>query len=98
MAETSATEVYEVPSNFLDALINEEQYQQMYQDSVENSESFWAKQAERMHWFKKWDKVKEVDFNTASIKWYLGGKINVSYNCLDRHLDGPRKNQAALIW
>ncbi len=98
MAETSATEVYDVPSNFLDALINEEQYQQMYQESVENSESFWAKQAERMHWFKKWGKVREVDFNTASIKWYLGGKINVSYNCLDRHLDNPRKNQAALIW
>ena len=98
MAETSATEVYDVPSNFQDALINQEQYQQMYQESVENSESFWAKQAERMHWFKKWDKVKEVDFNTASIKWYLGGKINVSYNCLDRHLDSPRKNQAALIW
>ena len=83
MAETRATEVYEVPSNFQDALINEEQYQQMYQESVENSESFWAKQAERMHWFKKWDKVKEVDFNTASIKWYLGGKINaVSYTHL----------------
>lgn len=98
MAETSATEVYDVPSNFQDALINQEQYQQMYQESVENSESFWAKQAERMHWFKKWDKVKEVDFNTASIKWYLGGKINVSYNCLDRHLDSPKKNQAALIW
>ena len=98
MAETSATEVYDVPSNFQDALINEEQYKQMYQESVENSESFWAKQAERMHWFKKWDKIKEVDFNTASIKWYLGGKINVSYNCLDRHLDSPRKNQAALIW
>ena len=98
MAETSATEVYDVPSNFQDALINEEQYQQMYQESVENSESFWAKQAERMYWFKKWDKVREVDFNTASIKWYLGGKINVSYNCLDRHLDSPRKNQAALIW
>jgi len=98
MAETSATEVYDVPSNFQDALINEEQYQQMYQESVENSESFWAKQAERVHWFKKWEKVKEVDFNTASIKWYLGGKINVSYNCLDRHLDSPRKNQAALIW
>jgi acetyl-CoA synthetase len=98
MAETSATEVYDVPSNFQDALINEEQYKQMYQESVENSESFWAKQAERMHWFKKWDKVREVDFNTASIKWYLGGKINVSYNCLDRHLDSPRKNQAALIW
>ena len=98
MAKTSATEVYDVPSNFQDALINEEQYQQMYQESVENSESFWAKQAERMHWFKKWDKVKEVDFNTASIKWYLGGKINVSYNCLDRHLESPRKNQAALIW
>ncbi len=98
MAETSATEIYDVPPNFRDALINEEQYQQMYQESVENSESFWAKQAERMHWFKRWDKVKEVDFNTASIKWYLGGKINVSYNCLDRHLESPRKNQAALIW
>ena len=70
MAETSATKVFDVPPNFQDALINKEQYQQMYQESVENSESFWAKQAERMHWFKRWNKVKEVDFNTASTVSY----------------------------
>jgi acetyl-CoA synthetase len=98
MAEVSATQLYDVPSNFQNALINEEQYQKMYQDSVENPEAFWGKQAERMHWFKKWEKVKETDFDTANIKWYLGGKINVSFNCLDRHLNSARKNQAALIW
>jgi acetyl-CoA synthetase len=97
MAETNA-QVFHVPESFKDALINEELYEQMYQESIEDPEGFWAKQAERIHWFKKWDKVREVDYHTADIKWYLGGKTNVSYNCLDRHLEGAKRNQAALIW
>ena len=74
------------------------QYREMYDRSIKDPDGFWAEQAERLHWFKKWDKVSKWDFKTAKIEWYLGGKLNVSYNCLDRHLATARKNKAALIW
>jgi acetyl-CoA synthetase len=54
--------------------------------------------AEELDWFKKWDKVLVQDFSDAKHQWFVGGKLNVSYNCLDRHLTGPRKNKAAFIW
>jgi acetyl-CoA synthetase len=54
--------------------------------------------AEQLDWFKKWDKVLVQDFSDAKHQWFVGGKLNVSYNCLDRHLTGPRKNKAAFIW
>lgn len=73
-------------------------YNNMYKESLESHEDFWSKQAENLVWFKKWDKVLEYDFSKADIKWFLGGKLNVSYNCLDRHLNTWRKNKAALIW
>ena len=53
---------------------------------------------ETLIWTKKWDKVLEWDFNKPSVKWYLNGKLNASYNCLDRHLSTPTKNKAAIIW
>ena len=75
-----------------------EQYDQMYKESIENPEAFWGKMAEELDWFKKWDKVMDFDFVNANIKFFEGGKLNVSYNCLDRHLNGVRKNKAAIIW
>jgi acetyl-CoA synthetase len=75
-----------------------EKYVEMYQDSVENSDEFWAKQAERLDWFRKWDSVSNSDFTKAKIKWFEGGKLNVSYNCLDRHVNAGFGNQTALIW
>jgi len=75
-----------------------EKYEEMYQDSVENTDEFWAKQAERLDWFRKWDSVSNNDFTKAKIKWFEGGKLNVSYNCLDRHVNAGFGNQAALIW
>jgi len=75
-----------------------EKYIQMYKNSVENSDDFWATQAERLDWFKKWDIVSDNDFTKAEINWFEGGKLNVSYNCLDRHIETGFGDQTALIW
>lgn len=73
-------------------------YQSMYKQSIENPDEFWAKQAERITWFKKWDKVKQTSFKKpVNIKWYDGGQLNVSYNCIDRHLE-KHADKVALIW
>lgn len=92
-------EIYPVsPEIAKNAWIDESKYIAMYERSVKDNESFWAEQAERLDWFKKWDKVKEVSYHKpVSIKWYLGGKLNVAYNCIDRHLKA-RGDQVALIW
>ncbi|MBF0398286.1 MAG: acetate--CoA ligase [Desulfobacterales bacterium] len=75
-----------------------EEYKSIYKYSIENPEAFWAEKADELHWFKKWDKVLEQDFAEGKHEWFVGGKINISYNCLDRHLKTWRKNKAALIW
>ncbi|WP_374029019.1 acetate--CoA ligase [Bdellovibrio bacteriovorus] len=92
-------ELYPVPADVAkNALINEAKYKEMSERSVKDPEGFWAEQAERLHWFKKWDKVKETSFHKpVSIKWYQGGKLNVSYNCIDRHLK-DRGDKVALLW
>lgn len=74
-------------------------YEDLYRRSIEDPKDFWADMArDNLSWFKKWDKVVERDFKKPEIKWFIGGKLNVSYNCLDRHLTTYRKNKAALIW
>jgi len=79
-------------------LLTKQQYETMYQRSLSDSDAFWAEQAElNLDWFEKWREVSEYDFNTADIKWFAGGKLNVSYNCIDRHLD-KRAEQTAIIW
>ncbi len=76
-----------------------ERYEAMYKRSVEDPEGFWAEVAEEnLDWYKKWDKVLEYDFHKPEIKWFIGGKLNASVNCLDRHLKTYRRNKAALIW
>lgn len=76
-----------------------EDYKKMYKKSMEQPEEFWAEQAEKtLTWFKKWDKVCDHDFENAKITWFKGGKLNLSYNALDRHLETDRRNKAALIW
>jgi acetyl-CoA synthetase len=72
------------------------QYRAMYRESIENPDKFWAREASELLWQKKWTKV--LDWKIPFAKWFVGGKINVSQNCLDRHLDGPRRNKAALVW
>jgi acetyl-CoA synthetase len=78
--------------------MDNETYLRLYRQSVEDPEGFWGEQAERITWSRKWDKVLEQDFAKGRHQWYLGGKLNASYNCLDRHLDTPVADQVALIW
>ena len=95
----SDVKTYPVPADAAQhAWIDAEKYSQMYQRSIDDPEGFWAEQAEEfLHWFKKWDKVMDNDYHKAQIKWFEGGKLNASYNCLDRHLEN-RADQVAIIW
>ncbi|WP_026463958.1 acetate--CoA ligase [Adhaeribacter aquaticus] len=74
-----------------------EEYQQVYQESVQNPEAFWANIAEQFVWKKKWDKVLDWNFEEPNVKWFVNGKLNITENCLDRHLQS-RGNKLALIW
>ncbi len=73
-----------------------EEYERIYDDAAKDPSAFWAEQANSLNWFKKWDTILEWDEPFA--KWFVGGKINVSYNCLDRHINSSRKDKAAFIW
>jgi acetyl-CoA synthetase len=76
-----------------------DEYRKMYDRSIKDPDSFWGEQANNLEWFKKWDKVLDYSFgDNLYIKWFQGGKINVTVNCLDRHLKTQRKNKVALIW
>ncbi len=72
------------------------QDESIYAQAERDAEGFWAGVASELDWFTKWDRV--LDWRPPDAKWFVGGKLNVSYNCLDRHLRGPRKNKAALVW
>ena len=72
------------------------QYKRIYKESIQSPSKFWSKEAKELHWQKKWSKV--LQWTPPFAKWFVGGKINASENCLDRHLTGPRKNKAAIIW
>ncbi len=75
------------------------EYEEMYRRSVEDPEGFWAEMAEEyLYWHKKWDTVLEYEFDTPRVAWFKGGKTNVAYNCVDRHLTSWRRNKAAIIW
>jgi len=94
----SEQKIFEIPASAKEkAWIDNDTYLKMYQESVEDPEGFWDKQADRLDWFKKWDRTLDWDYNKAYIRWYEGGKLNVSHNCLDRHLEA-RGDQKALIW
>ena len=76
---------------------SKQEYQQLYEQAKTNPEQFWADLAEKeLDWFQKWDQT--LDWQPPFAKWFVGGKLNISYNCLDRHLQTWRKNKAALIW
>ncbi|MBF0620750.1 MAG: acetate--CoA ligase [Magnetococcales bacterium] len=93
------SKTYPVPEGFKkDALIDEATYQDMYNRSIQDPEGFWAEQAEKfIDWFKPWDNVLSHDYNKAQISWFEGAQVNLSYNCLDRHLE-KRGDQVAIIW
>ncbi len=72
------------------------EYEEIYANAAADTEGFWAGVAESLHWFRKWDTV--LEWNEPHAKWFVGGKINAAYNCLDKHLETYRKNKAAIIW
>ena len=74
-----------------------EDYQKAYQQSVENPEAFWAAQADTFTWKKKYDKVLDWNFSEPNVKWFVNGKMNITENCLDRHLE-ERGDQTAILW
>jgi acetyl-CoA synthetase len=87
-----------VPAIAASAHIDEAKYKAMYQRSIADPEGFWAEQADEfISWFSRWDKVSAWDFKTADIRWFDGATLNVSFNCLDRHLQS-RGEQTAIIW
>ena len=95
----SESKVYPVPADAAaSAWIDEAKYQAMYKRSIDDPEGFWSEQAkEFLHWFKPWNKVWEYDYPRGHIRWFEGAKLNVSYNCLDRHLE-TRGDQVAILW
>jgi acetyl-CoA synthetase len=94
----SESRIFPPPAEFSSNahLGNLDEYEKLLADAAADPAGFWAQQAENLHWFKKWDKV--LEWNEPHAKWFVGGKLNISYNCLDRHLDTWRKNKAAIIW
>jgi acetyl-CoA synthetase len=73
-----------------------QQYREMWEESVKRPDRFWAREANELVWQQKWTQV--LDWNLPFAKWFVGGKINISENCLDRHLGTPRQNKAAILW
>jgi acetyl-CoA synthetase len=73
-----------------------DEYETLYKQSIQDPEAFWAGVAKDLHWFKPWDKV--LEWNLPNAKWFVGGQLNLSYNCVDRHALGARASKTALIW
>ena len=69
---------------------------EVYERARRDPEGFWAAWAQELHWFRKWEKV--LEWTPPWAQWFVGGKTNMAYNCLDRHLSSPRKNKAAIVW
>ena len=95
----SEVKVYPVTNKFSEsAHIDKKNYQSMYEQSISDPDTFWADRAtEFVDWYKPWDKVREQNFREGHIQWFQGGTLNISYNCLDRHLE-TRGDQTAIIW
>ena len=92
--------VYPVPREWAEhALIDADRYEAMYRESVENSDSFWSREAARLDWMRPFSRIKETSFHKDDfgIRWFADGTLNLSANCLDRHLDG-RRDDVAILW
>ncbi|OYV01899.1 MAG: acetyl-CoA synthetase, partial [Verrucomicrobiales bacterium VVV1] len=72
------------------------EYKKLYQESIDKPATFWAREAKELVWRKPWKKV--LNWKAPFAEWFVGGKLNVCENCVDRHAEGPRKNKAAIIW
>src|SRR5690606_15608331 len=73
-----------------------DEYRAMHKRSIDDPEGFWGEKAAELHWFKKWDKV--LEWKAPDAKWFLNGKTNLCYNCIDRHIESGHGNDTAIIW
>src|SRR5690349_5593020 len=73
-----------------------DEYQRLYRESIQNPDKFWGDAANELQWFKRWDKV--LEWNAPYAKWFVGGKTNLSYNCLDRQIDTGKADKTAILW
>ena len=91
--------VFNPPKGFVEKahIKSMDEYKKLYGKSEKDLEGFWAEQANIIHWYKKWDKVFD-NSKAPFVKWFVGGKTNISYNCLDRHLASGKADKVALIW
>ncbi|NCN27277.1 acetate--CoA ligase [bacterium] len=81
-----------------DTLCNSKQYEDLYKESIQDRDAFWAEQARRLDWFKEWEQVSHVSFKKpVEINWFKGGKLNIAHNCIDRHVT-KHGNETAIIW
>lgn len=99
MQEPSSNEIYQVTEHARKGawIRSMEQYRKLYEESIQEPERFWAEQAKRLDWFHPWHTVMDWDFHQAHARWFSGGRLNVSHNCVDRHLP-QKKDQIAIIW
>ena len=89
--------VYPIPASFSDAHITPESYHTLYTQSLEDPDTFWSQQAELLDWHTRWSAISETDIDTGAARWFVGAQLNVSVNCIDRHLP-QRAGDIALIW
>ena len=75
-----------------------DRYDEIYKRSIDDPENFWAETAQRIHWIKPWDTVRNFDFVQGRIEWFSGGKLNACYNCIDRHIENGHGDETAIIW
>ena len=75
-----------------------EEYSNIYEQSISDNDAFWAMQAERIDWFKKWNSISDNNYHKAQIRWFEGGQLNASYNCIDRHIKDGMGDKNAIIW
>ncbi len=92
------TRLFPPPAEFSKHAVvgSREQYDRMYRQSIDEPDKFWSEAASELHWFKKFDRV--LEWNAPHAKWFGGGQLNVSYNCLDRHVDAGRGDKVAILW
>ena len=91
---------YDVPGGFSSSInINTlKDYLKIKKSAQSDTDTYWAKIAERIDWFKKWTDVNKTDYHNAHIEWFTNGKLNASYNCIDRHIKNGLGDKTALIW
>ena len=93
----TASRSYPIPNSFSDAHVTPERYEALYQQSLEDPTAFWSEQATLLDWHTPWNEVSNTDISTGTAHWFVGARLNVSVNCIDRHLP-QRANDTAIIW